>query len=228
MFADRIPSATSTAREPLHEVCTPHVGNSSTFDPPGVTKKITPFSKAPQLQYDGDMRTAGLSVLFGLSITTVACTTGDTGTGGVTQGIQCSAALIVTGTFVQGEARPVTNPNNCWPIGMWTFTAALDTSMPTACSPAPVPLPQYQFSGTTVLDPQTGDELQVFTYLTDPTINNIAKANQGGVGSCEGDLSLYSADGKQVWSLKPEMFLDNTISGLGEFRVYDKDQWLGP
>ena len=43
------------------------------------------------------MRIAGISVLFGLSITTVACTTGDAGTGGMTIDLAFLSPLAVAG-----------------------------------------------------------------------------------------------------------------------------------
>lgn len=166
------------------------------------------------------MRTAGLIALA----CSAACTTGDGSTTTDNRGIQCSAAMTVTGSFAQSTPRPADNPDGCWPIGMWTFTAAMTSN---DCSPAPVPLPQYQFQGSWGPDPSdpTGDNIETFTYVTDPNAMVIVKANEGGAGSCAGDLSIFSPDGKQVWSLRPELFLDNTISGDGEFRVYNTDQW---
>ena len=51
------------------------------------------------------------------------------------------------------------------------------------------------------------------------------KVSEGGSGLCEGELSIYSADGKTVWLLKPELNADNTITGDGEYGQYSTDQW---
>ena len=140
------------------------------------------------------------------------------------RGIQCSAMFTVTGSFVQSDPRPADNPDGCWPVGMWTFTAQAVPNTNT-CDPTPVPLPQYQMQGTATTDPTTGEYDESFSYVTDPSAHVIVKANEGGSGSCEGDLSIYSADGKQVWSLKPELNLDFSIVGAGEFDIYDTNQW---
>jgi hypothetical protein len=174
------------------------------------------------------MRIAGISALVGFSLL-AACTTGDSPTNTNTLGIQCSAELTVSGSFTASQPRPDDNADGCWPIGTWTFTAQLVDGM-NSCSPAPTPLPQYQFEGTLSPDPNDpeGPQLQTFTFTTDPTVNNTVKVTEGGSGSCSGDLELYSADGKQVWVLRPEVdTIDatSTISGDGEFRIYDTDQW---
>ena len=80
---------------------------------------------------------------------------------------------------------------------------------------------------TLVVDPQTQDMLQSFTYTTDPNAHSIVKVSAAGNAMCEGELSLYSADGKQVWNLKPWLNADNTITGEGEYDLYGTDQWIG-
>jgi hypothetical protein len=182
------------------------------------------------LQKEANMRPAGLNAFLGLSmLSVVACTTGDTpNPTNDTRGIQCSATFTVTGTFAASAARPADNLDGCWPVGMWTFNATLMDAG--KCSPTPVPLAQYQFQGTLEQDPAdpTGPQLETFAYLTDPNVRNHIGVNEGGAGSCEGELDLYSDDGKQVWLLKPETDTINpmtTISGSAEFRIYDTDQW---
>ena len=44
---------------------------------------------------------------------------------------------------------------------------------------------------------------------------------------CEGELSIFSPDGKQIWDLKPWLNVDNTIVGDGEYSLYGSDQWTG-
>jgi hypothetical protein len=150
-----------------------------------------------------------------------ACTAGDPTTTDM-RGITCSAAFTVQGSFVQSTPRPADNQDGCWPIGMWTFTATMTSNN---CAQAPVPLAQYQMQGSATTDPVTGEYDESFTFVTDPGAMSIAKANEGGAGSCAGELSIFSTDGKQVWALRPELFLDNSISGDGEFRIYTVDQW---
>ncbi len=140
----------------------------------------------------------------------------------------CTVELTTAGTFEQTKEPPV-NPEDgtpytgCWPIGVWTFTAALGQG---DCSSDPALLPQYQFKAEEMLDAD-GNPYQVYTYMTDPAARNRLKVSQGGDGLCEGELDLFSADGKEVWILKPELYADGHVGGNGEYQLYDSDQWLG-
>ncbi len=170
-------------------------------------------------------RLAGVSVLLFGSVL-VACTSGDQQMIENTPGRTCSASLSTTGSFVQSKPAPA-NPDGtayqgCWPVGMWTFTVKVNQN---DCSPVPTPLAQYQFAGDYTINAD-GDWQTTFAYVTDPTIHNIVKVSQDGSTNCEGELDLYSSDGTQVWTLKPDM-LNGTITGEGEFDEYDSDQWKG-
>lgn len=179
------------------------------------------------------MRTAGCVLI---PLLAVACTSGDPANpNNDTRGIQCTTHVNITGpganagTFTQTQAPPAPPlAPNCWPIGKWVFSVTVDTTMST-CTPAPTPLGKYEFDGSTTTD-MNGDYIEAFAYVpqaNDPTANYHVGANEGGTGLCEGDLELYSADGKQVWIFKPELNADNTLTGGGEFRIYGSDQWLG-
>lgn len=130
--------------------------------------------------------------------------------------------MTLQGSFVQSTPRPADNQDGCWPVGMWTFTPTITGG---DCSPTPTPLGQYQMQATATTDPVTGEYSESFSYPTDPGAMVIVKANEGGAGSCQGELDIFSTDGKQVWGFKPELYLDNTIMGDGEFRIYNADQW---
>ncbi|HTR55473.1 MAG TPA: hypothetical protein VMJ10_32565 [Kofleriaceae bacterium] len=183
------------------------------------------------------MRIAGISASIGLSVAVVACTSGDENSNHDTRGITCQDNYTVTGNFVMssmaGSGRPTGQTDGCWPVGMWTFTVALDTTMTNTCTPTPTPLPQYQFEGDLATDPDdpTGPPIQTFKYDTDPTDTmTIIKVTEGGAGdaACEGELDLYSPDGTQMWLLKPEADTTNatgTITGSGQFTIYTMDQW---
>jgi hypothetical protein len=138
---------------------------------------------------------------------------------------QCTATMNVTGSFVQGVAPPLNNDGTayegCWPVGTWTFTTTLDQN---DCSPAPTMLPSYSFKGTLMTDPDTGDMLQQFAYLTDPNAHALIRVSAAGNKACEGELSIYSDDYKTVWTLKPWLNPDNTIVGDGEYSMYTNAQ----
>ncbi|HEY5949454.1 MAG TPA: hypothetical protein VIV40_28360 [Kofleriaceae bacterium] len=139
----------------------------------------------------------------------------------------CTTELAVTGSFVQSKAPPVhedgTPYTGCWPIGTWTFTASTGMG---DCTTQPTLLAQYQFKVDEMLDAD-GLPYQVNTYMTDPAARNRVKVSQGGDGLCEGELNLFSADGKEVWILKPELYADNHLGGNGEYQLFKSDQWIG-
>jgi len=173
------------------------------------------------------LRIAGVSAL----VLATGCLV-DSGPGDMTEmppdhnGRICTMSMTVSGSFMETTAAP---PNadgspytGCWPIGVWTFTATRGT---TDCTTQPTLLPQYQFKGEQVL--VDGDYVEQFTYMTDPTIRNRVKVSQGGDGLCEGELNLFSADGKEVWIIKPELYADKHLGGDGEYSLYGSDQWIG-
>jgi hypothetical protein len=166
------------------------------------------------------MRIAGISALFLLA---TGCGVGDDGSMMPDpNGRQCTAALTTTGTFVADAANPApAGWATCWPAGTWTFTAKVGT---TDCSPAPTPAAQYVMKGVVQPD-QNGDPMVVMQYSGDASMRPIAKYSDGGSGLCEGELDLYSTDGKTVWLLKPELNSDNSLSGDGEYGVFATDQY---
>lgn len=166
------------------------------------------------------MRIAGFSALF---LLVTGCGVGDDGSMMPDpNGRQCTAMLTTTGTFAADTANPApTDWASCWPAGTWTFTAKVGT---TDCSPAPTPAAQYVMKGVVMPD-QNGDPMVSMQFQGDTT-RVIAKYSNGGSGLCEGELDIYSADGKTVWLLKPELNTDGTtLSGDGEYGVFATDQW---
>jgi hypothetical protein len=141
----------------------------------------------------------------------------------------CTMSMTITGSFAELAPAPL-NPDGtpytgCWPYGTWTFTAARGAT--NTCQTAPTILPQYQFKVDQATDPENGDIIPKYVYMTDPTAHNRVKVSQGGDGLCEGELNVFSTDGKEVWILKPEMYADKTLRGDGEYSLYKIDQWLG-
>ena len=139
----------------------------------------------------------------------------------------CTTQLTVTGSFTQSMAPPVhedgTPYTGCWPIGTWTFSATRDAS---DCQTPPALLNQYQFRVEHHLDAD-GNPYQSNHYMTDPGIRHRIKVSQGGAGLCQGELNLFSPDGKEVWIIKPSLYADNRLGGDGEYALYKSDQWLG-
>jgi hypothetical protein len=139
----------------------------------------------------------------------------------------CTMQMTITGTFTQ-SMEPPENANGepytgCWPIGTWTFRA---TRGETDCSGTPQLLEQYQFKVDYRFD-DDGNQYQSNTYMTDPTVRHRVKVSQGGAGLCQGELNLFSSDGKEVWIIKPSLYADGTLRGDGEYALYKDDQWLG-
>ena len=169
------------------------------------------------------MRLAGA---FAISILAVGCGVGDPNEGQPDMnplGRKCTATFSTHGTFAPDTAnpRPADGGTGCWPIGVWTFSATVDTN---DCSPTPTLLTQYQFKGSVTLN-EDGDPIQAFSYMTDATARSIVKVSEGGSGLCEGELNLFNTDGTQVFLFKPALNADNTIAGDGEFGVFATNQW---
>lgn len=144
-----------------------------------------------------------------------------------TIGRLCTMQMAVSGTFVESTPAPPhedgTPYTGCWPIGTWTFSV---TPGQTDCSPAPAPLGQYQFKVELKTD-SDGQYYQSNTYMTDPSARHRVKVSQGGAGLCQGELNLFSADGKEVWIIKPSLYEDKHLGGDGEYSLHDSDQWIG-
>jgi hypothetical protein len=156
-----------------------------------------------------------------------ACDAGNDPGPNNTLGLQCSATLTITGSFVEGQAPPL-NPDGttfmgCWPIGNWTFAAMINEN---DCADSPMLLPSYEFQGTLSTD-MNGDYNENFAYITDPTSNYLVKVTTEGNAMCEGELDLYSTDGMKVWNLSPFLNPDNSIDGKGTYEEYTSDQWTG-
>jgi hypothetical protein len=150
------------------------------------------------------------------------CDPGSVGDDDVVQDeLLCSAALTITGTFTIGTPKPV-EINGCWPIGAWTFTAAVGEH---DCAAAPTPLPSYQIRvdrDTTSEDP---DYSWLYTYVTDPADATAdVSVTSGGGGLCEGIVVVYSADGKTVWNMHPGLQADNTLLGTGDYEIHTANQ----
>ena len=77
---------------------------------------------------------------------------------------------------------PPTDWATCWPVGTWTFTAAVGT---TDCSPAPTPAAQYVMKGVTEPD-QNGDPQPVMQFTADDGLRSIAKYSRRRLGPVRG------------------------------------------
>ena len=172
-----------------------------------------------------------------------ACGVGDDGgPTGPTDPRLCNTEFNLTGTYAVGMAPPdlvnndtqqppadgVPDIQGCWPTGMWTFTAAVTTNdtMTPDCSPAPNVPQQVQFRVDFVSDPN--DPTYTYTLLA-PTgfKKTIVKISQGGGGLCEGQVELYSEDGKETFNFHPILNVFNQngpLAGQGEFARFNVSQ----
>jgi hypothetical protein len=169
-----------------------------------------------------------LAGAFALTLLVAACGVGDPGdpgpgSGGMNTGRVCGAVLSTMGTFAPDTAHPQpAESEGCWPYGTWTFTVKVENNE--CMQQPPMPLPEYQIR----VDYSTnadGDPVQSYTYTTEPNARHVVKVSQGGAGLCEGELQIFSADGKVVYLLKPELYADGSLLGDGEYGVFNDDQW---
>ncbi|HEX4422408.1 MAG TPA: hypothetical protein VH165_31055 [Kofleriaceae bacterium] len=191
------------------------------------------------------MRFAGASVLFAMVATTAACGVGGDDDaspskqqGGVDDsnqknGVTCTAELKISGTFTPGTPARPTDPDTmmpvtgCWPVGTWTFTAAVSTN---TCATAPTPLAGYSFTLNRGDDP---DGLGLSDTLANTTASQPAGelnhvAMDTSAQGCTGHLELGSMDGLDYWNLNPVLLnsvTDNSLTGTGEYERFAMDGW---
>jgi hypothetical protein len=184
-------------------------------------------------------RLAWTTVSFAALVTTAACGVGggDDGGGGgsgsnIDEGMVCGATFRVTGTFAAGmPGRPI-DPDTmmpqtgCWPVGTWTFTAALDGN---DCPAPPAALASYSFRVDRKAPPDGGTDLiESYVNLTSAgDMQNHIKVTSTGQG-CEGHVEFGSADGKQYWNMKPLLLKDpatTALAGDAYYELYKGNAW---
>ena len=191
----------------------------------------------------GDMLQKGAFVLLVSGLSLAACGVGnDTTPPHDPDPRLCAASGTTTGTWTQILANPDLNGDGvpdalgCWDDGTWSFSATVATSN---CTTAPVLLSNYQFKSTHTIDPAgctpgptTTCELslEMYSYVNDPNTHNHTKTSNTA-GGCEGQLELFSADGKTVWNFRPLIasysadHTTGTLTGQWEYAEFADDQW---
>ncbi|MBA2540699.1 MAG: hypothetical protein H0V17_13760 [Deltaproteobacteria bacterium] len=175
-------------------------------------------------------------------------------------GLRCSAGLRTTGTFTESTTNPrpndplgpdgeagtaddnTTKLGGCWPVGTWTFTAAIDDTVQvvdvngdgagdrcgevSGTSP-PTLESSYSFKVDRVDDPDSDGLLETYTYLGSSANFFAVKISEGGGGDCEGIMEFKSPDDKQWWTLNPNICTSancspasGAITGGGDFTDY--------
>jgi len=162
------------------------------------------------------------------------------------ENIICSDSFKLTGTFTPGlPARDADSPTGCWPVGTWTFTAALDPSSEgirditgdqladrcgeVARTTAATFDASYSFTVSRTMDGDgwiegyqlagTSVAADGRTMWNDKVLYKL-KVTEGGSLDCEGGLELYSPDGKSYWNLHPTQADGQPIGGTGDFVLY--------
>lgn len=172
-------------------------------------------------------RTFGAFVLLG-SLVLGACGVGDekadTDNRDTQLGIVCNATFTTTGTWTAATPTRPTEITGCWPVGTWTFTAKVDAN---ECDKAPGVLPSYSFKVDRAVDPDpTKDEgyVESYTWLGSNELK-LRKLSVSEIASgCEAGVELFSADGTQFWNMRPLLAPNGTMSGFGEYALYDSNQ----
>lgn len=148
---------------------------------------------------------------------------------GPNNNLSCQTELSTSGTFTQNTPPPfergggggLSRPD-CWPDGVWTFSATV-TKDDASCMPNL--MSQYQFQVTVDQNRTTGDQY-TYSYLNDPSYMFVRmKVSGGGGGQCDGDLEVFSTDGKSVLNMHVALQPDNSLNGLGTYSQYTVSQW---
>ncbi len=156
--------------------------------------------------------------------------------------IVCESQFRVTGTYVAGIAQPA-GQNGCWPVGTWTITAAVEQQ---GCDPQPA-LPEAMIYDVSFDEEETFIDV---AFPSDPPelradgrdgcddgkdndgdglIDNVdsgcrtnLKISTQGDGLCHGAMDHFNAD-NSVWSFRPTLQEDGTLSGIGTYAVHKAD-----
>lgn len=177
-------------------------------------------------------------------------------------GLRCSAAMTTTGSFMEGRPRPLdpigpdgiegTPDDNtvplqgCWPVGVWTFTAAIDSTAEVVdidgdglgdrCGEVPgTQAPEleasYSFRVDRNEDPDSDGLVDVYTYLGSSAEFFSVKVSEGGGGDCQGIMEFKSADATMWWTFNPNICTSqnctppsSNITGSGDFTFYLEPQ----
>jgi hypothetical protein len=129
-------------------------------------------------------------------------------------GIQCEAKLAIEGRFEASQTQP-SDIFGCWPVGVWTFKA---TVVENGCPNDPLLEEEYVFEVT-----RDVEEVMHYQYVNDPSFENVRmKVTSGGSGLCEGGFEVFTPDATILTNLKPNLMPDGTLTGQGEYIVYDR------
>jgi hypothetical protein len=176
-----------------------------------------------------------LRATFAASIALAACGVGEDNTDPLDplerDVILCRAAFKTNGSFEPGvPERPLDPETNlpitgCWPVGIWTFTAAVDPDRTnqeeTPCTGDQIPsvLPEYKFRVDRTENEEAGGLVESYEYLGDEAMLFRLKVSEGGGGECEGGLELFNVENTQYWNMKPAL-TQTVITGFGEYALY--------
>jgi hypothetical protein len=130
-------------------------------------------------------------------------------------GIVCESTYTLSGSFAPASAAP--DAGECWPVGEWSITATLDFQ---GCDPQV----EYGSPRRYVVTGNADDGYQ-FRYPADPDNPRIelGVVSHGGP-DCEGQFDHFESDGS-VWSLRPVLSPDGSISGTGSYALWIEDPY---
>ena len=174
-------------------------------------------------------RTIGAFVLLG-TLVLGACGVGDekadTDNRDEQLGIVCNATFTTTGTFVAAAPMRPAEVTGCWPVGTWTFTAKVDAN---ECAQAPALLPSYSFKVDRAVNPDPAKDegyFESYTWLGGNELT-VRKLDVSEIASgCQAGLEMFTADGTQFWNMRPHLAPNGTVTGFGEYALYDSNQNL--
>lgn len=138
------------------------------------------------------------------------------------KGLLCSADLTTTGTFEPTNGTGIDPAEGgCIPLGKWT----VDVTVASKGNCQDV-LIKNQYVYTVTEDPEAIRDRWVTVYDQDPNAT-LSSLSFNIEGPCNGIFIHYSADGKQMATLRPTTNPEAgslTISGTGTFELYSESQ----
>jgi hypothetical protein len=135
--------------------------------------------------------------------------------------------------------------NGCWPVGTWTITTEVEKA---GCAPQPAlpetlvynvefdeetttigvtfpsEPPEFCSNGEVCCEDGDDNDGDGLIDELDPGCRLNLKISTEGDGLCHGSMDHYATD-NSVWSFRPTLQEDGSLSGIGTYALYRADSF---